>query len=170
MHICINAIVHAGPVNNIRTRRWPDNILATWLQQHRKLDPRGEPSHVFRSLRKLGPLILAIALLPWQFWDDLAIVCWVKYGNERLGHCPNIIEMFKLDVPSRSLRHSELLHIDHHRTYYGFRVFINRIFINANNACCLIDVGTIHLRLLNARYLASPCNFSLVVSLIPRYI
>ena len=54
--------------------------------------------------------------------------------------CPNIIEMFKLNVPSRSPRHSELLHIEHHRTYHGFCNPYNRTFINSSHARCLIDV------------------------------
>ena len=52
--------------------------------------------------------------------------------------CPNVVE-FKLNVHSRSLRHSKLFHVEH-RTYYGFYNPYNRIFITANNAHCLIDV------------------------------
>ena len=77
--------------------------------------------------------------------------------------CPNIIEMFKLNVPSRSPRHSELLHIKHHRTYDSYNPH-NRIFINTNDARCLIDVFNHHL---NSRHLVSPSNFSLC--LIPHF-
>ena len=42
--------------------------------------------------------------------------------------------MFLLD----HYRYSELFHVGHHRTYYGFYNSYNRVFINVNNAQYLI--------------------------------
>lgn len=48
--------------------------------------------------------------------------------------CPDIIEKLKLNVPSKNLRHPELLRVERRRTLYGYFSRLNLMILHANSA------------------------------------
>lgn len=53
---------------------------------------------------------------------------------------PDIIEKFKLNVPSKILRHLELLRVERRRTLYGYFSHINLMILHANSAYTYTDL------------------------------
>ena len=72
--------------------------------------------------------------------------------------CPQILQLYRLHIPAKKLRHWSLLYVEHYRTLMGKYNPINRMCMNVNTVSNVFDFFDCSFHTFRTRVISHICN------------